>query len=119
MDIVVTVPMPLWQEWLAEGDLPGQPWSGHASHFWIPRAPLPEIAPGERVYIVAHGHLRGYAPLVELEPTCRIRPDRACLLRTGEAVALTTPEPIRGFRGWQYRWWAHNYERPFPGWREP
>lgn len=108
-DVVVTVPKGLWDEWIAEGDLPGQPWSGRYSYFFVSR--LPEIAPGERVYIVAHNRLRGYAPLHSLGD--------GALVRCGGAVAVTIPAPIRGFRGWHYRWWPRYDEQPFPAWREP
>lgn len=115
-DVVVTVPQGLWASWLAEGDLPGDE-AQYESHFWIPR-PLPTIAPGERVYIVAHGALRGYAPLVRTERYCTINPGRACLLRAGGAVAVSIPEEIRGFQGFRYRWWDRADEIPFPGWRD-
>lgn len=117
-DVVVTVPMSRWGEWIDEGDLPGHPWTGFESHFWI-SAPLPKIEPGERVYIVAHGKLRGYSPLITVEQRCRLRPGMSCLMRRGGAVAVTIPEPIRGFRGWRYRWWSHELERPFFDWRTP
>lgn len=119
-DVVVTVPKGLWSEWLEEGDLAGEPWSEEAEyHFWIPRHPLPTIALGERVYIVAHGRLRGYAPLVNTELRCKLAPSRACLVRRNDAVAVTIPEPIVGFRGWRYRWWEREAEVPFPEWRSP
>jgi hypothetical protein len=117
-DVVVTVPMRLWAEWLEEGDLPGEPWSGWDSHFWF-RGPAPRIEYFERVYIVAHGKLRGCAPLRALERRCRLRPDVSCLIRRGDATAVTIPEPIRGFQGWRYRWWRLEDERPFPDWRTP
>jgi hypothetical protein len=60
-DVVVTVPKSLWQEWLAEGDYVGEPVTGEEWAFWVSRRP--SIEPTERVYIVAHGLLRGYAPL--------------------------------------------------------
>jgi hypothetical protein len=117
-DIVVTVPKALWQAWLAEGDLPGQP-AVHRSHFWIAKAPLPECVPGDRVYIVSHGRLRGYAPLVSIEQACSLRPERACLMREGGAVAVTIAMPIRGFQGWRYvgDWWKREDEIPFPEWK--
>ena len=128
-DVVVTVPKGLWTEWLEEGDLAGEPWSEEAEyHFWIPRQPLPKIEPGERVYIVAHGKVRGYAPLVRIERSCRLAPNRACLVRRGGAVAVTwachngpgwEPVTVRGFQGWRYRWWSVNAEQPFDAWREP
>lgn len=118
-DVVVTVPKSMWLDWIEEGDLPGDEWTGMASHFWIPRQGLPDIVRGERVYIVAHGKLRGWAPLNRIEASCRIWQTRACLMRTTGAVALTIPEPIRGFQGWRRRWWDRSDEQPFPCWRAP
>ena len=119
-DVVVTVPKALWDLWLSEGDLAGEPWSEEADyHFWIRPDALPVIAPGKRVHIVAHGLLRGYAPLVTTERRCKLAPGRACLVRRNDAVAVTIPEPVRGFQGWRYRWWDRESERPFPDWRNP
>ena len=118
MDVVVTVPKGKWAEWLAEGDLPGEE-AQFNSHFWISARNLPDIISGERVYIVAHGKLRGYAPLILVEPKCRLWPQRACLIRQGGAVAVTIPEPIRGFQGFRYRWWERETEMPFPDFKEP
>lgn len=114
-DVVVTVPKNLWASWIAEGDLPGEPVE-YESHFWIGHL-LPEIRPGERVYIVAWGQLRGYAPLVRIEPHCQLRPAVACLVRSEGATALTIPQGIAGFRGWRYRWWERQSEQPFPEWQ--
>lgn len=113
-DVVVTVPQRLWQEWIAEGDLPGEQ-AQYESHFWL--TSLPDIQPGERVYIVAHGRLRGYAPLVRAESHCRLAPGRSCLVRAGGAVAVTVAERIEGFRGYRYRWWPRSEEAPFPDWQ--
>jgi len=119
MDVVVTVPKGKWQEWIEEGDLPGEE-PQYESHFWYGHGPLPRINPGERVYIVAHGRLRGYAPLVTIEPRCRLRytDGVGCFLREGGAVAVTIDEPIRGFQGWRYRWWEREDEKPFPDWQK-
>jgi len=39
----------------------------------------------------------------------------ARLPHTGpEAVRIE--EPIRGFRGFRYRWWDREVEKPFPDW---
>ena len=114
-DVVVTIPKDLWEDWIDEGDLPGDPPSGNRSHFWI--TGLPAIDVGERVYIVAHGRLRGYAPLVGIEQPCSLWRQRSCLLRDGGAVAVTISEPIRGFQGWRYRWWDRDAEGPFRDWR--
>lgn len=119
-DVVVTVPKGLWSEWLDEGDLAGEPWSEEAEyHFWLRPDALPTIATGDRVYVVAHGRLRGFAPLVRTERFCKLAPSRACLVRRNNAVAVTIPEPIVGFRGWRYRWWDRSAEVPFPEWRSP
>jgi hypothetical protein len=39
-DVVVTVPMAQWADWIAEGDLPGDE-PEYESHFWIPQGALP------------------------------------------------------------------------------
>ena len=119
-DVCVTVPKKLWSEWIEEGDLAGEPWSEEAEyHFWIRPDALPTIAPGDRVYIVAWGRLRGYAPLVRLERRCKLASNRSCLVRRNGAEAVTIPDPIVGFQGWRYRWWDRAAEVPFPEWRAP
>lgn len=113
-DICVTVPRNRWLEWIAEGDLPGDDATGDEYAFWL-GGPRPDIHPGDRVYIAAHGKLRGYAPLTRIVPS----PGGGFgLCRAGGAVACTIDEPIRGFRGWQYRFWRREDETPFPDWRE-
>lgn len=127
-DVVVTVPKGFWRDWIAEGDLPGEPWRGDywagQELVWVEHlAAVGDerewriCAPDQRCYIVAHGLLRGYAPLcaVEVDPAGRLK----ALIRRGGAVAVTIPEPIQGFRGWRYRWWDRAAERPFPNWKEP
>lgn len=59
MDLVVTVPKDRWIDWLAEGDCAGIPGSGREYEFSV--WSRPPIQRGERLYIVAHGKLRGYA----------------------------------------------------------
>ena len=115
-DVVVTVPKGMWDDWLDEGDLPGDVWSGMRSHFWI-KGSLPDMQPGDRVYIVAHNRLRGYAPLVKIEQRCSMRPSVSCLMRYGGAHACTISESIRGFQGWRYRWWEREDEAPFSEWQ--
>lgn len=109
-DVVVTVPQRLWSEWLEEGDLPGEPWSGNEYDFYLGGRYLPRIYPGQRVYIVAHGRLRGYSPLVRID---RLDPRHFSLVRRGRAVAVTIDKPIRGFQGWRYRFWEESVERPY------
>lgn len=113
-DLVVTVPSPKWEEWLAEGDCAGEAPTGQRYTFSTAGFGLPDIMPDERIYVVARGRLRGYAPLLwaYYRPPHRIE-----LVRGANAVAVTIEEPVRGFRGWRYRWWPLEDERPFPEWR--
>lgn len=116
-DCVVTVPARLWRGWIGEGDLPGQV-AEYESHFWLPS--IPRMNPGDRVYVAAHGAIRGYAPLVRTEARCVLAPSRACLVRAGGAVAVTVPGlEVVGFRGYRYRWWEREAEVPFPRWKDP
>ena len=123
MDIVVTVPKTFTYSsapgkkglaaWIAEGDPAGHAWSGTLWGFTC-RGGRPKIERGERVYIVCENRLRGYAPLVYMiyeSPRRTIE-----FVRGGDAVALTIPEPVRGFQGWRYRWWKYTDEIPFPDW---
>jgi hypothetical protein len=115
MDVCVTLPISFGLEaWIAEGDPAGIPWSGEEWHFYLWGTP-PHIAPGERVYIVFRGALRGYAPLVRID---RFEGQRYGLVRHGGAVAVSIPEYIPGFRGFRYRWWEYDQERPFPEWQD-
>jgi len=123
MDVVVTVPKNFRYEtsprvglgaWIDEGDAAGSEWTGQEWYFTIWNPSPPKIEPGERVYVVCNGKLRGYAPLIRLEVH-----DRAIqLVRGGGAVAVTLPGPVIGFRGWRYRWWDREIELPFPNWME-
>lgn len=112
-DIVVTVPKGIWLDWICEGDPAGQAEaSGEEWGFFLGAAQgIPDIHPGERVYVVAHGRLRGYAPLTRLQRY------PLALGRKGGAVAVTIDAPIVGFRGWRYRDWERSAECPFPDWR--
>lgn len=112
-DVVVTVPQSFGLDaWVEEGDLPGQVWTGEEWHFYL-SGPAPKIQPGERVYVVYKGKLRGYAPLVRVE---RYGPHSYALVRHNNAVAVTIDEPTPGFRGFKYRWWDQAKEKPFPNW---
>jgi hypothetical protein len=73
----------------------------------------PPIEPGDRVYIVAFDRLRGYAPLVRVDEL----PNGYSLIRSGGAVALSLPTPIKSFPGWKVRWWARSDEIHFDAWR--
>ena len=113
-DLVVTVPQRLWFDWIDEGDAVGEPDTGEEWGFscapdW--KAP-PAVKAGERLYVVAWGRLRGYAPVVDV----RRHDGRWWIVRRGGAVACTIEEPIKGFRGYRSRWWPRGIERPFPGW---
>lgn len=117
MDVVVTIPKGIWFDWLAEGDAAGEPATGEEWGYttWGVK---PDIKLGERVYVVAHGRLRGYAPLTTLEFDQRSGPmGYVGLGRKAGAVAVTIQEPIKGFRGWRYRWWEQSSEMPFPDWK--
>lgn len=153
-DVVVTVPKALWDDWLAEGDLPGDPWGGNYWSFYAGGAfpasvqrtgarwnahgfwPEPDgshhpplqwndladwsnewwlTAPDQRCYIVAHGWLRGFAPLFAIEVKSGTGALKA-FIRRGGAEAVTIPGEIRGFQGWRYRWWDRSAEVPFPNW---
>jgi hypothetical protein len=113
-DLVVTVPKSFGLDrWIDEGDAAGEAWSGELWDFGVAGG-KPDIAPGERVYIVYDRKLRGYAPLVALERGGGANYWR--LVRGGGAVAVTIDEEIIGFRGWRRRWWDRAVERPFPDW---
>ena len=121
MDVVVTVPKNFEYAgyvglagWIAEGDAAGEPWAGEEWHFSL-GGRKPNIKEGERVYIVCEGKLRGYAPLLFIDDYDDYR---YALVRGGGAVAVTIDEPIQGFRGFRYRWWKYEQERPFPEWME-
>ena len=122
-DVVVTIPRSFGLlDWIDEGDVAGEPWSGEEWDFYL-AGMRPAINPGERVYVVYNGALRGYAPLIRLETKSyfvrRRGPAAFSLVRGGGAVAVTIPEFIRGFRGWRYRWWDRCIEVSFPDWQNP
>lgn len=128
-DVVVTVPKRLWSEWLGEGDLaraddsgrPARRAGDHEYGFCFgPGASVPRVEWDERVYIVAHGMLRGHASLTKIvRDPLRFggQVGGFALVRRGQAFACTLDTPIRGFRGWRYRWWDCVLERPFAEWR--
>lgn len=128
-DLVVTVPKSLWSVWLLEGDTAGAVRGSENSpefkayedadgmlewHFYLSRL-KPPISPGERVYVVAHGRLRGFSPLVRVEQDRGS--GRYALVRHHGARAVTIDDPIQGFQGFRKRWWDQSLEREFPGWK--
>jgi hypothetical protein len=115
-DLVVTVPKWFWPDWIAEGDAAGDPETGETWGFTVGARSRPPIEIGDRLYIVAHDRLRGWAPVVMVEPYGRTRYE---IGRRGGAVACTIPERIPGFRGWRRVWWDRGAELPFPDWRVP
>ena len=115
-DVVVTVPKSFGlQKWVEEGDAAGEPWTGQYWAFYL--ATVPKIDPGERVYVVCDGRLRGWAPLVQVETRNLSRRAGCALIRGGGAVAVTIAEKIIGFRGFRYRWWERSVEKPFDSWK--
>lgn len=128
MDVVVTISQSVWLSWLAEGDLPGESqtneWALYYGTGGGRRKPSPpsNLRPGDRVYVIAWGVLRGYAPLLRIEDTTH----GYALVRGADAVACTVPDPDRnigmalvmpGFQGVRYRWWERDDEVPFPDWQ--
>jgi hypothetical protein len=116
MDLIVTVPKKLWEFWIDEGDAVGAPPSGEEWGFRV-GAHKPPIYPGEKLYIIAWGKLRGYAPITRV--AWNEYEQRWMICRRGNAVAVTIPEEITGFRGYRKRWWDKKIEFPFPDWRNP
>lgn len=112
MDLVVTVPKWFWPEWIAEGDPAGSPESGEEWGFFM-GGPRPPINPGERLYIVAHDRIRGYAPVVRVAWL----DGKWAICRKGGAVAVTIPDKVRGFQGFRKVWWQREHEQAFPDWR--
>ena len=114
-DLVGTCPKDFWLEWIAEGDAAGDPPTGEEWGWYTQHSLIRQIRPGDRFYVVAHGRLRGYAPVtrVQLSPIGR----GGAICREGGAVACTIDEPVPGFRGLRERWWRREDERPFPEWR--
>jgi hypothetical protein len=142
-DVVVTVPMHLYDDWLDEGDLAGGPESWPCSfcllqhvknpnrpcevcggtgrlsegqtdwHFYLGTRPPDNMPVGGRVYVVAYGKLRGYSPLTRIEDVG----NGFAFVRRGGAEAVTIREPIKGFQGWRWRWWHRAEEIPYPDWQ--
>lgn len=117
-DVVVTIPSRLWSEWLAEGDCAGESRREDVEYWYnVPTRPT-DLHPGGRVYVVAYGRVRGYAPLHRIDPDPH-NPRGCLLIRRGGAVAVTIPGRVQGFQGYRYRWWSQDIDVPFPDWRTP
>lgn len=113
VDIVVTVPKGFWPEWIEEGDAAGEPPTGTEWGFYM-GGRVPPVEPGDRLYIVAWGRLRGWAPVTRLNNGGRGHGFAIC--RQGGGVACTIAGEVAGFRGWRRRWWDRNDELPFDDW---
>ena len=124
MDLVGTCPKDFFLEWIAEGDAAGDPETGQEWAWGTSSAMAARIQPGDRFYVVSHGRLRGYAPVVRVESfswrdSANAKRRSFSIIRKGGAVACTIDESIPGFRGLRERWWAREEEDPFPNWRTP
>ena len=110
-DLVATCPKDFFEEWIAEGDAAGEPETGEEWGWYTNHSLIRSAKPGDRLYVVAHGKLRGYAIVT--------RTTHSAIIRKGNAVACTIDEPIPGFRGLRLRWWNRETEKPFPNWKQP
>ena len=115
MDLVGTCPMKEWEEWIAEGDAAGTPETGVEYSWYTRDRQAAKMSPGDRFYVVAHGRLRGYAPVVEVETWYDGK--SFAIVRKGNAVACTIDAPCPGFRGLRRPWWRREDEKPFTDWR--
>lgn len=115
-DLVGTCPKDFWEEWIAEGDAVGEPETGEDWHWYTKDRKARSIQAGDRFYVVAHGKLRGWAPVVRVD---RDADGTYGIVRHGGAVACTVPQPIPGFRGLRLRWWKREDEQSFEDWRQP
>ena len=121
-DLVGTCPKDFWEEWIAEGDAASENGIVFASitmedwHWYTKDRKAISIHPGERFYVVAHGKLRGWAPVVRVD---QFGHGEYGIVRRGCALACTIAEPIPGFRGLRLRWWDRAIEVPFPNWKKP
>lgn len=120
MDLVGTCPKNFWHEWIREGDCAGTESTGEEYAWWTRSlAAVKSLQPGDRLYVVCNGKLRGYSPVVRViqQEDGQGRPIFG-VCRKGNAVAVTIPEVIPGFRGLRKRWWDRSIEQPFDNWKE-
>ncbi len=106
----------MWGSWIDEGDAVGTLETGEEWGFRVGRR-KPRIYPGHKLYIVAFGKLRGYAPVLRVAWNEYEKSWMIC--RRGNAVAVTIPHKITGFRGFRNRWWDEKSEIDFPDWKNP
>jgi hypothetical protein len=118
MDLVGTCPKDFWDEWIAEGDAAGDSYTGEEWGWYTGHSLATSIQPGERFYVVAHGKLRGWAPVTRVEDNSW-KSGGYVICRRGDAVACTVPFAIPGFRGLRQRWWDTATEVPFQDWKTP
>lgn len=133
MDLVGTCPKGFWEEWLREGGCAGESYPEYGYAWWSRHVLARKLSfkfsgnhtkmdeSDLRFYVVCHGNLRGWAPVRDI----LIGPEEGgahcygILRRSNEAVAITIPDPIPGFRGLRKRWWDRADETPFPDWKTP
>lgn len=116
-DLVGTCPKDFWLEWIAEGDAAGEPESGQEYEWHTGSRLIAKINEGDRFYVVAHGRLRGWAPVLSVHSDDSY--PGGFIVRGARAVACTLDAPVPGFRGLRQRWWPRESELPFPEWRAP
>lgn len=114
-DLVGTCPKDFWLEWIAEGDAAGDAPTGEEWGWYTRDSLALQTKPGDRFYVVAHGMLRGWAPVTRLHVAGGDSGFIIC--RHAGAVACTVPTPIPGFRGLRTRWWDRAAEIEFPDWK--
>lgn len=113
VDLVGTCPKDFWFEWIAEGDAAGDPATGEEWGWYTRDRRARLIRPGDRFYVVAHGLLRGYAPVTRVHDGG----GSFVICRRADAIACTIPDAIPGFRGLRERWWNRSEEQPFETWK--
>lgn len=114
VDLVGTCPKDFFLEWIAEGDAAGEPYTGEEWGWYTRDSLALQAKPGDRFYVVAHGLLRGWAPVTQVKTNA---PGSFVICRRGDAVACTLDIPIPGFRGLRTRSWSRDREIPFPDWK--
>lgn len=112
VDLVGTFPKDFFLEWIAEGDAAGDPPTGEEWGWYTRDSLALQAKPGDRFYVVAHGLLRGWAPVTRVQDSG----DSFVICRRGDAVACAIDVPVPGFRGLRTRWWDRSQEKPFPDW---